>query len=42
MAKRVLRKRQKRLAARIKQFETDNTKPNKHEHHRPGSMSGRK
>lgn len=42
MAERVLRKRQKRLAARIKQYEADTTKPGKHEHHKPGSMSGRK
>ena len=42
MANRVLRKRQARLEARIKQFEADNAKPGKHEHHKPGSQSGRK
>lgn len=42
MADRVKRKREARLAARIKQYEADTTKPGKHEHHKPGSMSGRK
>lgn len=42
MANRVLRKRQARLEERIKQYQADTTKPGKHEHHKPGSMSGRK
>lgn len=42
MAERVLKKRRRRLEARIKQFETDNAKPGKHKHHKPGSQSGRK
>lgn len=42
MAERVLRKRRARLEKRIRQYEADNSKPGKHEHHKPGSMSGRK
>jgi hypothetical protein len=45
MAERILKKRQRRLDARIKQFETDQSakgQGSKHEHHKPGSMSGRK
>lgn len=45
MAERVLKKRQRRLDARIKQFEADQSAKggsSKHEHHKPGSMNGRK
>jgi hypothetical protein len=45
MANRVLRKRQARLDARRKQFQADQSakgQGSKHEHHEPGSMSGRK
>lgn len=45
MANRVLRKRKARLDARIKQFEADQGAKggsSKHEHHKPGSMNGRK
>jgi hypothetical protein len=45
MPNRVKRKREARLAARIKQFEADQSakgQSSKHEHRKPGSMSGRK
>jgi hypothetical protein len=45
MAERVLRKRRDRLNKRIKAYETEQTGKggsSKHEHHKPGSMNGRK
>lgn len=45
MANRVLRKRQARLNDRIKAYEAEQTGKggtSKHEHHKPGSLNGRK